>query len=207
MVSNVSKDPVTSLPTVAGTLAQSFRAGPEGAAFRTLLAVGGLRQAPPGSIHADNSSAVGDRLLTLANSGRVGVTDGAPITSSPRAAGTGPQGGHALLIVVDLVTDTALYKPCSLRPTPVRAATNAPGTDAADRWDHRRQASHTEREHVDRGEQRHGAEDIGPGLQLRAARAGAAAGPERATDYGRALPEPCRDRLHLGARREGGGDG
>ena len=135
MVSNVSKDPETSLPTVAGTLAQSFRAGPEGAAFRTLWLLGDYDKPHRVSIHADNSSAVGDRLLTLANSGRVGVTDGAPIhefTAGSRNLAL--KGRTRYWIVVDLVTDTALYKPGSFTADTGEGGNERPGTDAADRW-------------------------------------------------------------------------
>ena len=135
MVSNVSKDPVTSLPTVAGTLAQSFRAGPAGAAFRTLWLLGDYEKPHRVSIHADNSSAVGDRLLTLANSGRVGVTDGAPIyefTAGSRNLAL--KGRTRYWIVVDLVTDTALYKPGSFTADTGEGGNERPGTDAADRW-------------------------------------------------------------------------
>ena len=130
MVTNLPKDPVTSLPTVTGTLAQSFRAGAEGAAFRTLSLLGDYDKPHRVSIHADNSSAVGDRLLTLANSGRTGVTRGVPIyefTAGSRNLAL--KGGTRYWIVVDLVTDTALYKPGSFTADTGESGNGDPGAE------------------------------------------------------------------------------
>ena len=130
MVSNLSKDPVTSLPTVAGTLAQSFRTGAEGAAFRTLSLLGDYDKPHRVSIHADNSSAVGDRLLTLVNSGRTGVTGGVPIyefTAGSRNLAL--KGGTRYWVVVDLVTDTALYKPGSFTADTGESGNGDPGAE------------------------------------------------------------------------------
>ena len=208
MVSNVSKDPVTSLPTVTGTLAQAFKTGPGGAAFRTLWLLGDYDKPHRVSIHADDSSAVGDRLLTLANSGRVGVTDGAPIyefTAGSRNLALKARTRY--WIVVDLVTDTALYKPGSFTADTGEGGNERPGTDAADRWiiddKHRTQTGSTWTE-------------VSSNMALRISVQGynsTLRGPEP-------QPDPDAPRITgapslnhagidctLGARRKGGGDG